>query len=241
MPNDPYPVDVVDQALSEITSLHRDKPNFRAFITAVIRQMQPFIDACQQMMLWRDIDEAEGDALLQIAEIVGAPIIPPVEITAFIGFDDQSMALPMWDDLTPEVVGGRWRDGSETGAYSYEAQRVVIRAEILKNQSHGYTPEIQESVALLFSAEMAFVENNKDMSFDVNVGTILTPIEIELINDYDILPRPAGVQIKNFVYWNNALPVFGFAHQSDTFGFGVGYFAFKVMPTTSASIPRSFQ
>ena len=227
-------IDIVAAALGEITSLHHDKAKYRAFITAVIRQMQPLVDAAEQMMLWRDIDEAQGDALLKIAEIVGAPIIPPVETAAYIGFDDQTYALPMWDDLVAGTIGGRWRDGSEPStAYSYEAQRIVIRAKILKNHSHGYTPEIQQSVALLFSAEMAFVHNNKDMSFDVNVAAILTPVEIELIRDYDILPRPAGVQIKGFVYWDNKLPVFGFDHQPGTFGFGVGYFAYKVMPASS--------
>ena len=236
MPNDPYPIDFVKQGLGEITNKHWTQPNYRAFITAILKQFQPLMDALQLMFLWRDIDEAEGDALLKIAEIVGAPIIPPVEVAAFIGFSDQTDALPMWDDLSPEVIGGFWRD--EQGAqsfYSYEAQRVVIRAKILKNQSHGYTPEIQQSVALLFSAEMAFVENNKDMSFNVDVATLLTPVEIELIRDYDILPRPAGVQIKGFVYWDNKLPVFGFDHQPDTYGFGVGYFAYKVMPASSAS------
>ena len=118
---------------------------------------------------------------------------------------------------------------------------MVIRAKILKNGSHGYTPEIQQSVAILFGADFAFVHNNKDMSFDVNVGVILTPVEIELILDYDILPRPAGVQIKEFNYWDNTLPVFGFDHQPNTYGFGVGYFAYKVMPATPASLIRSFR
>ena len=69
----PDHIDIVDQALGEITSLHRDKVKYRAFITAVIEQLQPLVDAAEQMMLWRDIDYAEGDALLKIAEIVGAP------------------------------------------------------------------------------------------------------------------------------------------------------------------------
>ena len=242
MPIDPYHIDFVEQGLGEITSKHWTQPNYRAFITAILKQFQPLMDALELMFLWRDIDEAEGDALLKIAEIVGAPIIPPVEVPAFIGFDDQTLCLPMWDDLSPEVVGGRWRDeqGSST-VYSYEAQRVVIRAKIIKNHSHGYTPEIQQSVALLFSAEMAFVENNRDMSFNINVATLLTPIEIELIRDYDILPRPAGVQIKDFVYWDNREPVFGFSHQADTYGFGVGYFAYKVMAASPTSIVRSFR
>jgi len=194
----PDHINIVDQALSEITSLHADKQKFRAFITAVLKQIQPFIDSAEQMMLWRDIDEAEGDMLYKIAEIVGAPIVNQ-------------------DDLGPIE-----------GDDPYEAQRVVIRAKIIKNHSHGYTPEIQRSLATLFGTNFAFVQNNFNMSFDINVGAILTPVEIQLIALYDILPRPAGVRIHDFVYWDNALPVFGFAHQPDTFGFGVGYFALKV-------------
>ena len=191
-------VDIVEEALSEITSLHHDKANYRAFITAVIRQLQPLVDAAEQMMLWRDIDEAEGEALLKIAEIVGAP-----------------------DVTNDPLLSG--------AADPYESQRIVIRAKIIKNHSHGYTPEIQQSLALLFAADLAIVQNNFDMSFDVNVGAILTDIEKLLIETYDILPRPAGVQIKNFVYWDNALHVFGFDHQPGTFGFDDGYLALTVV------------
>ncbi len=191
-------INIVEDALSKITSKHADKLKFRAFITAVIQQIQPFIDSAEKMMLWRDIDEAQGDALYKIAEIVGAPIVYEGDLGGVEG-----------DDL-------------------YEAQRVVIRAKIIKNHSHGYTPEIQRSLATLFGTDFAFVQNNFDMSFDINVGALMTPVEIQLIALYDILPRPAGVRIRNFVYWDNTLPVFGFAHQPDTFGFGVGYFALKV-------------
>lgn len=228
-------IDVVSQALDEITSLHRDKANFRAFITAVIRQIQPFIDSCEQMMLWLDIDNAQGDMLYKIAEIVGAPIVYTDQLLyTYVGFQGQDYALPMYDETDPTIVGGRWRDQSEiepTVDDIYEAQRVVVRAKILKNQSHGYTPEIQRALSMLFSAESTFVQNNKDMSFDVNVGALLTPTEIKLIREYDILPRPAGVQIHNFVYWDGNLPVFGFEHQAGTFGFDVGYFALDIVMT----------
>src|SRR3954471_12225242 len=119
-------IDIVAQALSKITSLHSDKPKFRDFITAVIRQMQPFIDSAEKMMLWRDIDNAEGDMLYKIAEIVGAPIVNADDLH---GVDPDN---------------------------PYEAQRVVIRAKIIKNQSHGFTPEIQQSLAVLFGADVAF-------------------------------------------------------------------------------------
>jgi uncharacterized protein DUF2612 len=201
MPNDPYHIDFVEQGLDEITSKHWTRANYRAFISAILKQFQPLMDACEEMMLWRDIDNAQGDALYKIAEIVGAPIINQ-------------------DDL-----------GGVTSDDPYEAQRVVIRAKIIKNHSHGFTPEIQRSLATLFGTDFAFVQNNFNMSFDVNVAAILTPVEIQLIAQYDILPRPAGVRIRNFVYWDSTLPVFGFAHQPDTFGFGVGYFALRAATT----------
>jgi hypothetical protein len=224
--------DLVNEALGEITSLHRDKPKYRAFITAILQQMQPLQDAAEKMLLWRDIDFAEGDALLKIAEVVGAPrIFTDKLLSIFIGFDDQELAMPMWDESDATIEGGRWRERNEgeiTLENRWEAQRVVIRAQILKNQSHGFTPEMSEAVALLFRTDLAFVQNNKDMSFDLNVGRILTPIEVLLIRDYDILPRPAGVQLREFIYWDNTKRVFGFEHQAGTFGFDDGYFALLV-------------
>jgi hypothetical protein len=225
-------LDVVGQALSEITSLHREQPKYRAFITAILQQVQPLVDAGEKMLLWRDIDYAEGDALLKIAEVVGAPRVFTDELLSiFIGFDDQELAMPMWDETDPAIEGGRWRERNEaeiTLENRWEAQRVVIRAQILKNHSHGFTPEMSDALALLFRTDTAFVQNNKDMSFDVNVGRILTPIEVLLIRDYDILPRPAGVQLREFTYWDNTKPVFGFEHQTGTEGFDVGYFALLV-------------
>lgn len=231
MPMDTH-IDVVNEALSEITSLHRDKEKYRAFITAILQEMQPLIDSAEKMMLWRDIDEAQGDALLKIAETVGAPrIFTDKLMTIFIGFDDQDYAMPMWDETDQTIEGGRWREKNEVAITidnRWEAQRVVIRAQILRNMSHGFTPEMQEAVALLFRTDLAFVQNNKDMSFDLNVGHILTQIEVLLIRDYDILPRPAGVQLRDFIYWDSTKHVFGFEHQTGTFGFDDGYFALEI-------------
>jgi hypothetical protein len=223
---------IVNEALGEITSLHRDQPKYRAFIEAVLQQIQPLIDAGEKMMLWRDIDLAQGDALLKIAETVGAPrIFTDKLLSIFIGFEDQELAMPMWDETDATIEGGRWREKNEVAITldnRWEAQRVVVRAQILRNMSHGFTPEMQQSVALLFRTDTAFIQNNKDMSFDLNVGHILTPIEVLLIRDYDILPRPAGVQLRDFVYWDATKPVFGFAHQAGAFGFDEGYFALEI-------------
>jgi Protein of unknown function (DUF2612) len=226
------PIDIVEQSLDRITSLHRDQQKYRAFVTAVLRQLQPIIDACEAILLWRDLALARGDALYRIAEIVGAPIVYGERtLFVFFGFDGQDYAMPLWDETMPELTGGRWREHGETEIdldYLFDMQRVVIRAEILKNHSHGYTPEIAQSLAMLFGADLAFVENNKNMTFDVNVGHMLTPVEVFLIRDFDILPRPAGVDLRNFVYWEKSLPVFGFDHQANTEGFDAGYLALMV-------------
>jgi len=225
-------IDIVGQSLDRITSLHRDQRKYHAFITAVIRQMQPLLDAAALMLLWRDIGFARGAALYNIAEIVGAPMVYSENtLLIFFGFEGQEYGLPLWDETAPDVIGGRWREEDETEIeleQLYAMQRVVIRAEILKNHSHGYTPEIAESLSLLFGSDLAFVENLRNMTFDVNAGHILTPVEVFLIRDFDILPRPAGVDLRNFVYWDGGLPVFGFDHQANTEGFDVGYLALMV-------------
>ena len=225
-------IDLVEQALGELTSRHRNHENFRAFITAIIRQIQPFMDSAEKMLLWRDISYAQGDALYKIAEIVGAPPVYVEDLLyVYVGFEGQDYALPLWDETVQTIVGGRWLEFDErelTIDDIYEAQRVVIRAQILKNQSHGFTPEIQTSLSMLFTAEVVFVQNNHDMSFDLNIGAFLTPVEIQLIRDFDILPRPAGVQIRDFMYWDGTKHVFGFEHQAGTFGFDDGYFALRI-------------
>lgn len=226
-------LDVVADALDSLTSLHRDKPKFRAFITAILRQIQPLVDASEKMLLWRSINQAQGETLAHIAEIVGAPLVTTEDVSlGLIGWQDEEGGLPMWDETNPTITGGRFRERDEQDVdvtwNNAQLQRFVIRAQILKNHSHGFTPEMSEALGILFGGGLAFVENNKDMSFDINIGHLLESLEVFLLREWDILPRPAGVELRTFVHWDNTLPVFGFDHQQGTSGFDVGYFALAV-------------
>ena len=226
---------LLTEAQGLLTSLWTDKPTAQALLNIYVQPLQQLYDLLAKIILWMDVDNAEGDILYKLAERVGAPIVYTDQIQSqFIGWDDQEDGLPMADTQQKDLLAGRWREDNEadiTAESQWEAERMVVKAKILKNQSHGYTPEVQQALSILFDGCFTYVHNNMDMSFGIDIGRILTPIEIQLIRTYDILPRPAGVQIDKVVYWDSTLPVFAFEHQRSipgAAGFGVGYMALGI-------------
>jgi hypothetical protein len=108
----------------------------------------------------------------------------------------------------------------------WAAQRLVIRATILRNHSSGSGDSIQRGLMFLFPNVACIVYDNKNMSFSVGIGRYLTPIEENLLdpaNGYDILPRPIGVALDQLVAFD--YPFFGFEDQAGAQTFDIGKWA----------------
>lgn len=215
-------LDRIKLGLSRVAQQYQESPKFLAWLEALLALEQNSEDTLQAMALQTDIDIATGVNLYTIATIVGAPIVYTSDrVGNFIGFKDQEHAFPFWDDADPSVEGGRWRENNESELAItdlWAAQRLVIRCEIVKNHSDGSGESIQRGLMFLFPNVPCIVTDNKNMTFSIGIGRHLSDTEEQLLLEYDILPRPAGVDIDQIVAFDE--PYFGFEHHVGDFGAG---------------------
>jgi len=220
-------LDRVEQGLSRTANMYAESSRFRDWLSVLLELQQDSEDCLQTMALQTDIDQATGVNLYTIATIVGAPIVYTSKLLSpFIAFSDQSAGFPFWDEGDPAIIGGEWREDGEdevTLEDLWEAQRLVIRCEIVKNHSDGSGDAIQRGLMFLFPNIQCIVYDNQNMSFSIGIGRELSPIEKELILTYDILPRPVGVLLDQVTAYDQ--PFFGFADQTGASGFDIGHWA----------------
>lgn len=220
-------IDRVRWGLARVIQQYTESPKFLAWLVALLSLEADTEDCLQNMKLQTDIDKAEGVNLYIIAAIVGAPIVYTNElISDFIAWKDQTAGFPFWDAADPTITGGRWREEGEletTIVDLWEAQRLVIRATILRNHSSGSGDSIQRGLMFLFPNVSCIVYDEKDMSFSIGIGRYLSDVERQLISLYDILPRPIGVRLNQLIAFDENY--FGFEDQGGAGTFDVGFWA----------------
>lgn len=238
-----YPPGYIDRVrwgLARVIQQYTESPRFLAFLVALLELEQDTEDALQHMKLQTAIDTAEGASLYTIATIVGAPIVYTQELASdFIAWIDQTAGFSFWDATDPTIKGGRWREEGEiesTIADLWEAQRLVIRATILRNHSTGTGDSIQRGLMFLFPNVSCVVYDEQNMSFSLGIGRYLTDIERQLLTLYDILPRPVGVRLNRIVGFDENY--FGFEDQQGAQTFDVGFWA-NLEYWSSASTPMA--
>jgi hypothetical protein len=173
--------------------------------------------------LQTDIDSAEGVWLDHIGEIVGiSRIIPESVALKFFGFQGQESADTFGEEGNISI-GSRFRDENEsytaTSVLADPEYRLLIRAKIVKNHSTGTQEDVLEGLSYLFDTEQIIVQNLGNMEFTYAVGRNLTFQERVILNNLDILARPATVEIRSKIYFDY-FRYFGFEDQPNAMGFG---------------------
>lgn len=198
-----------DLARSRIATQYTESTRFIAYIRALMTQSDEIESLLYRLAEISDIDSAEGVNLDVIGSIVGiSRKIPNALLLQFFGFD----GFPGADRFGEEGVmgiGSRFREEREsTTATSFLADpeyRLLIRAKIVKNHSRGTIEDILNGLSYLFGINQnvrAVVVDNADMSISVALGRQLTFVEQAVVKGLDILPRPAGVRIQQYAYFN---------------------------------------
>ena len=81
-----------------------------------------------------------------------------------------------------------------------EQKRMVLRLRYLQLTSRGTVPEINRALTMLFGYKV-YIIDGYDMTNNYIVFTQPIPRDLEYILDnYDLIPRPAGVGVKRVVY-----------------------------------------
>lgn len=90
-----------------------------------------------------------------------------------------------------------------------ELYRIFIRARIIKNYTRATLEDIIQMIIFILQAEAVFIVEG-DRSYQAQIAKNLTPQEIQLIQDTDLLPKPVGIRV-SYLYF---APQVFFAYKS---------------------------
>jgi len=199
-----------------ITSQHNKSPRYKAMVSAVSGAWGSISDFNLLMPEYFDLDTAEGVQLDQIGLWVGqSRLIPGVLLVEFFGFEDNPAALGFGSEGNPSVGGRFYNEGEPIDATSLLADpeyRLIIRGRIVRNHAKGLTSDFIRAISFMFQAA-SVIDDYGNMSIGVYIGRPITLVERAIILNLDILPRPAGVRIANYGYYDSINGYLGFEGQ----------------------------
>lgn len=161
-----YPVSYY---LNLITSEHRDKPNFIAWLTAFIQPLDDASSLSDLIGTFYDIDTAIGVQLDTLGESIGQG--------RQVNFQPTNGGSPILND---------------------NDYRVLLKAKIVKNQWKGLIQTLQPVWQVLFPGGALIVKDNQDMTMDVYIGGTFTLTMRDLVRNGYMIPKPAGVRVNYY-------------------------------------------
>jgi hypothetical protein len=177
-----------------MTSQYATSAKTKAFYAAMLKKFDDVTNFLVWLLAAADIDNAEGDVLDQIGAIVGA-----VRTVPFAPTDGGS---PVLDDPT---------------------FRSLIYATIAQNQWDGTIDSLQSLWIKIFPNLSIQIQDNQDMTATIVLYGTASDIQVDLITNGLIVPRPDGVL---YTYAFAEKPYFGFGQEAgEIAGFGTGHWA----------------
>ena len=146
------------------------------------------IDNLYDMMF--NIDTAQGFGLDIIGRIVGVTRVLPISSGTYFGFEEAGASgfgqNPLYggSSLTQNV------------ALSDDAFRLLILMKAYANICDNSIPSINQLLLQLFPGRgVCYVADNENMSLTYNFQFALTPVEVSIITNSGVLPRPSGCSV----------------------------------------------
>ena len=198
---------------------YRTKPNALGTINAIYKETDSTFQTTIQIADILNINTATGYALDLIGRHVGVSRILPAAIAKnYFGWRDDASSLPFG-------VGEFYRRDDALSAsviLNDSDYRFFIRAKIAKNYQTGTLENIVKSIQFVIGSYSNVIDlQNMTMNIMINSNN-LSSLILYAISKMDILVRPIGVLYK-YTVLDDYVP-FGFAHDADSYGFGVGKF-----------------
>lgn len=154
-----------DEYLARITSAHISRPRFMAWLKALLDMLCEYGTAVEQMNALFSLDQAVGQQLDFVGEMVGA-----------------SRALPFTSVLF------------ESGMMNDRDYRAFIRAKILQNMWDGTNETLPGLWSAVYTDLQLSYVDNQDMTMTITVTGDISETLSELIQAGMIVPCPSGVQ-----------------------------------------------
>ena len=171
------------------------KPKLMKWLNVAHDLGKEVADGADQVRKSLDIDTARGESLRIISRIVAVEAFKKETLMNAGVFADPDGT--QWNEL--EQTFASWSTQTDANL-SDELLRTICRAKILKNTLTPTTENLLDAFNFLFPSAKAFrLLNYHDMSFSIEyVGTV-NPAEQWLLDIYDFIPTPAGVEFCGFV------------------------------------------
>ena len=152
--------------LNMISSEHRGQPKYIAMLTAYLRKLQDAQMVLEAFDLHFDLNEAIGAQLDKLGEIVGRSRI--------LAFQPESRSALLDDD-------------------NY---RLIIKAKILQNQWDGTIEDMASLFKQVFPDMQLAIIDNQNMSMEIQVTGLRDDLQLQMLNNGYVIPKPEGVRIK---------------------------------------------
>lgn len=156
----------IDKYLDNITSQHRDKPKFIAWLSSSLNIIDHAYIMTKNMDNDFDLDNAIGQQLDILGQIIGRK--------RTLTFQPLNGHNPVLDD---------------------ETYRLVLRAKVAMNMWDGKTESAYEIWNNIFDDIGLQLQDNQDMSLTAYVTGYVNQIRQDLIQHGYIVPKPEGVRI----------------------------------------------
>lgn len=174
-----------------LTSLYRNKPKFQEWLDILITPYSDIGNLSETMYQYFDVDFAIGVQLDVLGYIVGVERILP--------YLPASTSNPILND---------------------DDFRVLIKAEIIKNNWDGKIIDLQNLWETLFPNNSLKITDNQDMSVSISIGGSLSTIVQEMFNNGLLVPKPQCVKTNLTI----GVTAFGYDNEDlDISGYDVGY------------------
>lgn len=183
----------MDNIGQTILSQYANSPALCAIIDAWNQALDPATLIDQWYALVWNVKTAQGYGLDVWGRIVGVSRVLSIESVAYLGWRETS-------DLTEEGFNqAPWYSGADaTSNYrlSDDGYRQLIYAKALANISDGSVLSINTILTTLFSGQGdAYIKDNGDMTMTYVFRFVPTDVQVSIIQNSGVLPRPAGVGV----------------------------------------------
>lgn len=181
------------KAESRIYAQYRDKPKFVQWMGIVGNLGNEIEQAYCDIAQSYDIDSAGTDELDVIGRIV--------DINRS---HESNLAIPQFECNDTDVECGEPAVECTPGSLSASQQvsdeiyRLLIKAKIAKNNNDATMDGISNALNEIFPDTITTVNDPEDMSFTVSFSRLLNPVELLVITNFDLTPKPQGVLFAGF-------------------------------------------
>lgn len=137
-----------------------------------------------------NVDTAQGYGLDVWGRIVGVTRTLQVSAVTYFGFSEQGITVAGFNQA-PFYSGSTLTNNFQL---TDDAFRILIFAKALSNISNGSIPSINQILLNLFpNRGNCYVTDNQDMTLTYTFNFVLTAVEVAILTESGVLPKPVGV------------------------------------------------